>query len=103
MSATRALALATIGGARALRLEGEVGTLEVGKAADIAAFPIAAHRVPVHDPVAALVFALAGARADFVAVAGKERVRDGRLIDADEGLSARVQFSADLLRKWLSA
>lgn len=100
--AERALELATLGGARALGLDGEIGTLEVGKAADLVAFPIPAHRTPVHDPIAAAVYSLAGQPADFVAVAGRVRVRGGHLIDADAELPGRVQGSADLLQKWLA-
>lgn len=58
--------LATLGGARALRLDHLVGTLEVGKQADLAAFPRSVERnVPT--------------RATFVAVAGHILVSDGRL------------------------
>jgi cytosine/adenosine deaminase-related metal-dependent hydrolase len=102
LTASDALRLATIGGAQALGLDGEIGTLEMGKAADLTAFRVPPHRAPVHDPVAALVYSLAGMRADFVAVAGRVRVRGGKLVDADEGLSRRVQHSADLLQHWLA-
>ncbi|MFI5232111.1 MAG: amidohydrolase family protein [Gemmatimonadales bacterium] len=57
--------LATLGGARALRLDDTIGSLEVGKQADLAAFSLAA------DP-------LGPARATFVAVAGRELVREYR-------------------------
>lgn len=102
LGAERALELATLGGARALGLDGEIGTLEVGKAADLTAFPIPVHRAPIHDPIAAAVYSLAGLPATFVAVAGRVRVRDGQLVDADAELSRRVQASADLLQKWLA-
>ena len=103
ISAADALELATLGGARALRLDGEIGSLEVGKAADLAAFALAAHaRGPTHDPVAAAVLALAGTPASFVAVAGRPLVRDGRLLDANSSLARRVQESADRLQAWLA-
>ncbi len=97
-----ALALATIGGARALGMSESIGTLEVGKAADLAAFHVPEFRSPLHDPVAALIFSIAGQKADFVAVAGEVRVRDGQLVHADAGLPARVQACADLLQRWRS-
>lgn len=101
LPAHTALELATIGGARALGLDGEIGTLESGKAADLAAFPLgASHRVPHQDPHAAAVFALAGTPASFVAVAGRVRVRDGVLVDGDPALPARVQRTADRLHEW---
>ena len=102
MNATRTLELATLGGARALGIAAEVGSLEVGKAADLAAFAIPPHRLPVHEPVPALVFSLAGTPAVFVAVAGRVRVMNGRLVDAEETLPARVQQTADLLQRWLA-
>jgi 5-methylthioadenosine/S-adenosylhomocysteine deaminase len=104
LPASRALELATLGGARARGLEDEIGTLEVGKAADLAAFPLDAdRRAPTHDPVAALIFALAGTPASFVAVAGKVLVRDGALVNPDRGLPARVQVVADQLGLWLAS
>src|SRR5215213_9151503 len=99
LPAARALELATLGGARALRLAGEIGSLEQGKAADLAAFPLAAlGRGPTHDPVAAAVLALAGTPAALVTVAGRPLVRDGRVLDADSSLARRVQETADQLQ-----
>jgi cytosine/adenosine deaminase-related metal-dependent hydrolase len=103
LSTAEALELATLGGARALRLDRSIGSLEVGKAADLAAFPLAPlGRGPTHDPVAAAVLALAGTPASFVAVAGRPLVREGRLLDADSSLARRVQESADRLQSWLA-
>jgi len=103
LSAQDALALATIGSARALGIDDEVGSLEVGKSADLAAFRVPHHRIPLHDPVAAAIYAVAGAAASLAVVAGVEKVRDGRLIDADEGLSDRVRHCAALLQGWLAS
>lgn len=104
LSSTGALELATIGGARALRLDREIGSLEPGKAADLAAFPLGAFaRGPTHDPVAAAVLALGGTPASFVAVAGRPLVRDGAAHDADSSLARRVQESADRLQEWLAS
>ncbi len=58
--------LATLGGARALRLDHAIGSLEPGKQADLAAFPLEADLD-------------APARAVFVAVAGRVVVNNGKL------------------------
>jgi cytosine/adenosine deaminase-related metal-dependent hydrolase len=97
-----ALELATLGGARALGIAHEVGSLERGKMADLAAFPLGASaRSPVHDPTAAAVLALAGTPASYVAVGGRTLVRDGVLLERDSALATRVQASADRLQAWL--
>ena len=101
-SADEVLQLATICGAAALGLESEVGSLDVGKSADLAAFSIRGVG-PVQDPVAAAVFSLGGARATFVAVAGEPLLDDGRLLRPHPGLESRVQRAADALRDWLAA
>jgi cytosine/adenosine deaminase-related metal-dependent hydrolase len=101
LSSADALALATIGGARALGLEHEIGTLEPGKAADISAFRVPPHLLPLHDPVPSLVFALAGTRAHHVLVGGRVLVRDGRPVSDDGALAGRVQQSAEALQRWL--
>jgi 5-methylthioadenosine/S-adenosylhomocysteine deaminase len=98
-----ALELVTLGGARALRLDDRVGTLEVGKAADLAAFPLdGAHASLVHDPTVAALHALAGPVASFVAVAGEPRVLGSRLVaPLDPALPARLQSASNALELWL--
>lgn len=100
MDAGMALRLATLGGAEALGMERDVGALEVGKFADLAAFPLS-DAAPIHDPVVAAVFALAGTPASFVAVAGRVLVGDGALVGRDPTLEERVQYGADALQSWL--
>ncbi len=99
LPAHQALELATLGGARAIGLDHRTGSLDVGKAADLAAFPLA-DATPTTDPEAAAVFALGGRNASFVAVAGKPLVVDGVLLDADPTLGARVQRLGDALVAW---
>jgi 5-methylthioadenosine/S-adenosylhomocysteine deaminase len=100
LCAKDALLLATLGGARALGLDGEIGSLEVGKSADLAAFPLDASVLPVHDPEATAIFALPGVAATLVTVAGRELVRDGRVLAADPQLPARITATAELMRSW---
>ncbi|MDD5263319.1 MAG: 8-oxoguanine deaminase [Candidatus Bipolaricaulis sp.] len=85
LSARDVLSMATIGGARVLHREAEIGSIEVGKAADLIAFDLndVAFAGAQADPVAALVHCAAD-RVDFAMVNGEWRVRDGRL--ADEAL-----------------
>ncbi len=100
--AARALRLATVDGARALGVDAEVGSLEVGKSADLAAFPLDERLAPVHDVESAVVFTLNAVPASLVTVAGTVRVRDGAVVDRDPGLPARVQRVADALQRWLA-
>lgn len=98
LSAGDALAMATIGGARALGLDAVAGSLEVGKNADLAAFTLSEADVAVGggDPVAATL-ARARRPAVFVAVAGRVLLHHGRLRVADPGLAARVGAAARAL------
>src|SRR4051812_18764161 len=96
LSAADVLELATMGGACALGLADEIGSLEVGKSADLAAFPIG-DAVPTFDPAVAAVFAIDGSRADLVIVAGVPLVANGRLLRPTHGLRVRIQRSANAL------
>jgi len=100
LSASDVLELATMGGACALGLADEIGSLEVGKSADLAAFEIG-NAGPTYDPAVAAVFSIDGAHAKFATVAGIPLVEDGRLLKPNVGLRRRVQESADALREWL--
>jgi len=81
MTARQALVLATIGGARVLHRDEELGSLELGKCADLALFDLSALEFAgAADPVAALVHC--GAQyADLVMVNGEIRVRGGKLVN----------------------
>jgi 5-methylthioadenosine/S-adenosylhomocysteine deaminase len=94
------LELATIGGARAIGIDADVGTLEPGKQADLAAFAIDGLG-PIHDPVSSAVFALTAARTRFVAVAGKPLMRDGALVTRRAGLHQRIESLGEALANWL--
>ena len=100
LAAADVLELVTIGGACALGMADEIGSLEVGKSADLAAFDIGT-ATPTYDPAVAAVFSIDGSQAKFVAVAGVPIVEDGRLLRPNAGLRERVQKSADALRDWL--
>jgi len=93
MSAMDALRIATRGGAQVLGRQDEVGSLEVGKLADLAMFRVddLAHAGALHDPVAALVFCAGRQNADTVLVGGNAVVKDGRLVKVDEARLAAEQ------------
>jgi cytosine/adenosine deaminase-related metal-dependent hydrolase len=101
-SAAEVLELATLGGAAALGLEEVVGSLEEGKQADLAAFPLDGVG-PTTDPTTAAVFSLGLVSATFVAVAGKPLIAGGRLLNQRPDLAARIQELGDLLADWLDA
>jgi len=82
ITAREALHMATMGGARVLGRQDEIGSIEVGKAADLIAFDLndIAFAGSHTDPVAAVVHC-AGDRVNFSMVNGRWRVREGRLVD----------------------
>jgi cytosine/adenosine deaminase-related metal-dependent hydrolase len=90
MPALTALELATLGGAAALGLEREIGSLEPGKRADlIVVEPRTPHATPSFDPISTLVYATQSRDVRDVVVDGRVLVRDGELtaltgLDRDE-------------------
>jgi 5-methylthioadenosine/S-adenosylhomocysteine deaminase len=99
--AHQALALATLGGARALGLDDKIGSLEEGKDADLAAFRVDTSRtIPLGDPCSAAIFALPGRSAELVTVKGKVLVQAGKARGADRELANRVNETGSALEKW---
>jgi cytosine/adenosine deaminase-related metal-dependent hydrolase len=79
------LEMATINGARALGLEHEIGSLEVGKKADLVVLDFnRLHTTPSLNHVSSLVYAATGGEVDTVLVDGRVVVRQGQLLTMDE-------------------
>ena len=98
--------MATMGGARALDMEDRLGSLEVGKKADIVIVDVhAANMQPVYDPYAAVAFAAYPENVRTTIVDGRIVVQDRvlRNVDLDahwqewEALTARVAKFAETL------
>ncbi|HZG20991.1 MAG TPA: amidohydrolase family protein [Herbaspirillum sp.] len=99
ISVEAVLQAATVNGARAAGLEGQVGTLTPGKQADIIMVRTTGVAVwPVTHAIGTIVQAVERADVDTVMVAGTLRKRGGRLIDVDQAkLNAEITASRDFL------
>ncbi len=97
MPARTVVEMATIGGARALGLDDRIGSLEVGKRADIALIDATgAHMTPLYDPYPALVYGATAADVCTVIVDGRVVVEDRRPLTADaEAIKATVSGRRD--------
>ncbi|MBW1696137.1 MAG: amidohydrolase [Deltaproteobacteria bacterium] len=77
LDAPRVLKMATIEGARAIGLEKRIGSLEVGKAADVIIIDVdKPHLTPLYNPISHLVYAASGSDVRDVIVSGKVVVRN---------------------------
>ena len=93
ISAESALEMATIGGAKAMGLGEDIGSIEVGKKADMVLFDTRrAEWRTLFNPVNNLVYGADGRSVHTVIVDGKVRVEDHRPVYVDEwDLIQRVQ------------
>jgi len=102
LPASTVLRMATIDGARALRLEESIGSLEVGKKADIILVNLEEpHLTPIHDPYANIVYSASGSDIDTVIIDG-EVVMEGRevkTLDEAEILEKAEKKAQDLLSR----
>jgi len=80
------LEMATLHGARALLWEDEIGSIEIGKRADIAIFDTRRPEwVPLLNPVSNLVYAACGDSCDTVIIDGKLVMEKRKILTFDEG------------------
>ncbi|MBQ0720333.1 MAG: TRZ/ATZ family hydrolase [Gammaproteobacteria bacterium] len=86
LPAHEALELATINGARALGIDGETGSIEIGKAADLVAINLAnIASQPLYNAYSQLLYTDSASRVSHTWVDGKLVVEDGQLLNTDQG------------------
>jgi 5-methylthioadenosine/S-adenosylhomocysteine deaminase len=77
--------MATMGGARALGLAAQIGSLEPGKRADLLVVDMsAARQTPMYDPISHLVYATRGDDVRTTVVHGRVLMRDRTVLSLDE-------------------
>jgi cytosine/adenosine deaminase-related metal-dependent hydrolase len=88
--------MATIGGARAIHRENELGSIETGKLADVVVVEVqSANMVPIYNPYSALVYSANASNVATVIVNGKVIVKNKVLQTYDETKSRQmmIEFS----------
>ncbi|WP_031303188.1 amidohydrolase family protein, partial [Pseudomonas sp. EGD-AK9] len=101
LNAHSALRMATLGGARALGLDAQIGSLEVGKLADLVAFDLSGlAQQPIYDPVSQLIYASGRDCVKHLWVGGKQLLDERRLTRMDEDeLIARARAWGERIAK----
>jgi len=85
LPASRVLRMATFDGAKALGLESEIGSIEIGKRADLALVRLERlHTTPARDVVSALVYSAEAGDVDTVVIDGRLVMRDRELLTINE-------------------
>ena len=105
LPASRVLRMGTIDGAKAMGLDSEIGSLEVGKCADVVLVRLdRLHSTPVTDVISALVYSATPDDVDTVIIDGELLMRERQLLTMDEkeiideSLIQRAHLNADLGR-----
>jgi 5-methylthioadenosine/S-adenosylhomocysteine deaminase len=100
MGAATVLKMATVWGAKVLGLDKEIGTIEVGKKADIITIDLRKpHLVPLYNPVSTIVYSASGSDVKDVIVNGRVLMKDRTFtaLDAEE-VMAKVREISDKIR-----
>lgn len=85
LPAEQVVEMATITGARALHLEKEIGSLEVGKKADLILVDTSApHATPMYNAYSQLVYALKSSDVKTVVIGGKIVMQDRQMLTLNE-------------------
>jgi 5-methylthioadenosine/S-adenosylhomocysteine deaminase len=85
LPAEQVVEMATIGGARALHMEKEIGSLEPGKKADLILLRTGApHATPLYNVYSQLVYAMKASDVDTVIIGGRTVMEGRRMLTLDE-------------------
>jgi 5-methylthioadenosine/S-adenosylhomocysteine deaminase len=102
LPAADSLYMATMGGARAMGMDEKIGSLEVGKQADLIAVDLSGPECqPLYNPLSQLVYACNGSQVSHTWVAGEALMQDGLLtrINTNELLARTASWQQKISSK----
>lgn len=101
LDAQTVVEMATMGGARVLGMESEIGSLEAGKKADMILMDmLQPHAHPIYNIYSLLVYSMKGADVESVIIDGKFVMRDRKILNMDEkSLYKKIESVAVKIRE----
>ena len=85
LSATQAIKMATINGAKALGLDSIIGSIEKDKIADLVAIDLnTIENQPIYNPLSTLVYSSSKSDVSYVWINGKIKLKEKKLVNLDE-------------------
>ncbi|KAI3426831.1 Amidohydro-rel domain-containing protein [Psidium guajava] len=102
LPAETVLRMATINGAKSVLWDDEIGSLEVGKKADMLVINASTwHMVPLHDCISGLVYCMRTENIDSVMCNGRWIMKDKRIlsVNEEEVISLAKRASSELLKR----
>jgi 5-methylthioadenosine/S-adenosylhomocysteine deaminase len=105
LPAEQVVEMATIGGARALHMEKDIGSLEPGKKADLIVVRTdAPHSTPLYNVYSQLVYSLKASDVETVVIAGRPVMENRRMLTLDEdAVLSKAREYAKKIRSSLAA
>src|SRR5699024_9641080 len=100
--AIRALEMATINGAKALGWDREIGSIEIGKKADLILIDMdKPHLYPLHNVISALAYSVQGSDVDTVIVDGEILMenREMKTVDMEKIMYNAEKLAKDLIKR----
>lgn len=84
LDAPAALRMATLGAARAMGFEADIGSIEIGKSADLVCVDFdRIEASPCYEVISQLVYATGRSQVSDVWIAGRRKLDEGQLVDVD--------------------
>ncbi|MGL4671368.1 amidohydrolase [Cetobacterium sp.] len=101
VKAEEVLEMATINGAKCALLENEIGSLEIGKKADLVILnPNTLHSLPLHDPIANIVYTMSSENVESTMCNGKWLMKNREILVLNENeLIQKVKEKSEEIRK----
>ena len=102
VSAADVLEMATLGGAKSVLMEDKIGSLEVGKKADMFLYnPLKTRSIPIHDPISSIVYSSSQPNIETSIIDGRLVLENGKIlgVDEDEILYKTQEIAEKLVEK----